>query len=183
MNQPIRSKKLERRRERCGRVNEFMVEIGNVGRGFFYRPQTGKRARMEVDSRGRVWFIDDYSDKRIFTHREGRWDGFSHGGTLKQLVQAFQVFITEDGGKDFVPAGHFGPWKDILCEGDLWGYGFEAMDHVRAAAVRLGIVRSDAYEREECLNGQRCCPDAGRYNGFGSGPTVFKCPRGCSCHD
>jgi hypothetical protein len=28
-----------------------------------------------------------------------------------------------------------------------------------------------------------CCPRAGEYNGFDSGPTIFTCPNHCSCHD
>lgn len=31
--------------------------------------------------------------------------------------------------------------------------------------------------------GPTCCEQAGEYNGFGSGPTAFTCPKGCSCHD
>jgi hypothetical protein len=29
----------------------------------------------------------------------------------------------------------------------------------------------------------QCCARAGEYNGFDSGPLVFVCPEGCSCHD
>lgn len=33
-------------------------------------------------------------------------------------------------------------------------------------------------------SGSRCCARAGDYSGFGSdGPTIFVCPKGCSCHD
>lgn len=32
--------------------------------------------------------------------------------------------------------------------------------------------------------GPKCCDRAGEYNGFGSdGPTLFTCPKHCSCHD
>lgn len=32
--------------------------------------------------------------------------------------------------------------------------------------------------------GPPCCENAGQYNGYGSdGPTVFTCPKSCSCHD
>ena len=51
---------------------------------------------MEVDHRGKVWIIDDYSGKRVFTHETvwgGRWRGFSHGGTLRSLVEAFRDYI------------------------------------------------------------------------------------------
>lgn len=41
----------------------------------------------------------------------------------------------------------------------------------------------------ECVGHERggagkCCERAGEYNGFGSdGPTIFTCPKSCSCHD
>ncbi len=31
--------------------------------------------------------------------------------------------------------------------------------------------------------GEPCCERAGEYNGFASGPVIFTCPKGCSCHD
>lgn len=32
--------------------------------------------------------------------------------------------------------------------------------------------------------GPPCCKKAGKYNGYGSdGPTIFTCPKSCSCHD
>lgn len=35
--------------------------------------------------------------------------------------------------------------------------------------------------REE---GTKCCPNAGKYNGFGSDrPLSFVCPKSCPCHD
>jgi hypothetical protein len=39
----------------------------------------------------------------------------------------------------------------------------------------------------ECVGHERggsyqCCDRAGEYNGFASGPTIFQCPDGCSCH-
>ena len=28
-----------------------------------------------------------------------------------------------------------------------------------------------------------CCPRMDEYNGYGSGPTIFDCPKHCGCHD
>lgn len=28
-----------------------------------------------------------------------------------------------------------------------------------------------------------CCERAGEYSGYGSGPTIFTCPKSCGCHD
>lgn len=35
----------------------------------------------------------------------------------------------------------------------------------------------------EDYRGQPCCERAGEYNGFGSEPLLFRCPKNCSCHD
>lgn len=64
------------------------------------------------------------------------------------------------------------------------------------AAVSAGTPRHDRQggttpwvKADECVgHGRggtgRCCDQAGKYNGYGSdGPTIFTCPRGCSCHD
>lgn len=35
-----------------------------------------------------------------------------------------------------------------------------------------------------CTNANPCCDRRDEYNGYGSdGPTVFRCPLGCPCHD
>jgi len=35
-----------------------------------------------------------------------------------------------------------------------------------------------------CLDGSEpCCDRRNEYNGFGSGPLSFVCPKHCSCHD
>lgn len=132
------------RTERASRVNTLIETIGDVGRRFFW-DRRGRRARMEVDRNGRVWFVDDFTEKRIYTHNErGRWQGFSHGGTLRHLVIWFRKFIT--GEAEWIPAGLFGPWPQTLCEGDLWGYGKD-MQRVRDCAFELGLIKRLSVER------------------------------------
>lgn len=42
-------------------------------------------------------------------------------------------------------------------------------------------------EQETCkdlgIEPFKCCDRAGEYNGYGSGPTKFTCPKHCCCHD
>jgi len=38
-------------------------------------------------------------------------------------------------------------------------------------------------EAPECTEAAPCCERRNEYNGFGSGPLKFVCPRHCSCHD
>lgn len=121
--------------ERLKAVNEMLEVIASCGRKFF--ADKGQTSRMEVDTRGRVWFVDSYSGKRIYTHCPfSKWRGFTNGGTLKSLICHFRDFIVKSKP---VPLGCFGPWPEWYCDGDLWGYG-DDMEGVRKAAIWLGIV-------------------------------------------
>ena len=126
---------METKQERADKVNELVRVIGDCGRHFF--KHRDRYARIEIDHRGRVWWIDDYTGKRIYTHYElGSWKGFSHGGTLRDLVRDFRDYITK---AKQLRANSFGPWPEWLCHGDLWGYGTD-MNRVREAANSLGLV-------------------------------------------
>lgn len=114
-------------------VNELLKTIGDNGRNFFKTKDN--YAHFEIDTRGRVWFHDDYTKKRIYTHYKWRWKGFSHGGTLKSLVCTLAKFIKT--GKQLNHS--FGPWSSNYCDGDLWGYG-DSMEIVRNKAVELGVT-------------------------------------------
>ena len=65
-------------------ANQMLEAIAGCGRRFF--SDSGNTSRFEVDERGRIWFIDCYKGRRIYTHYAGRWRGFSQGGTLRALV-------------------------------------------------------------------------------------------------
>jgi len=53
------------------------------------------------------------------------------------------------------------------------------------------MMAMKALEREDivpenhvaCTEENPCCDRRGEYNGFGSGPLKFVCPKHCSCHD
>jgi hypothetical protein len=88
--------KLTLKQQRAEQVNQAIRIIADHGRRFFYSHAVNRYANMEVDQRGKVWFIDSYSGKRIFTHETvwgGKWRGFSNGGTLRQLVENFRDYI------------------------------------------------------------------------------------------
>lgn len=110
---------METRRQRVTRANEFLRAISEHGRRFFH--DDGRVAHFKLDMRGRVWFIDSYSEARIWTHQEGGWGlHFTGGGTLLDLCKALRDYIM---GKRCLPLNHLGPWRSELCGGDLWGYG------------------------------------------------------------
>ncbi len=61
--------KLALKRQRVEHVNQAIRIIANHGRRFFYNQVADRYASMEVDAHGKVWLTDDYTDKRIFTHK------------------------------------------------------------------------------------------------------------------
>ncbi|MGY2364593.1 hypothetical protein ACW9IO_18730 [Pseudomonas azotoformans] len=60
--------KLMLKQQRTEQVNQVIRIIGAHGRRFFFNQVADRYASMEVDHRDKVWFIDDYSARRIFTH-------------------------------------------------------------------------------------------------------------------
>lgn len=131
---------LKLKRERCEVVNQAIRIIAAHGRRFFHH--AGQFASMEVDDRGRIWFVDDYSRKRIYTHEAtfgNRWRGFTHGGTLRNLVENFRDFIRT--GKPVHP-GYLGPERENGS--NIWGYEPEAMAIVRAEASALPVFHQPA---------------------------------------
>lgn len=122
------------REDRLKNANALLRAIANCGRGFFKHKK--RYARFVFNNQYRVFFEDDYTQKQIYTHRKGYWKGFSHGGTLKSLIEHLRDYIKD--GKKLNPR-IFGPWPEHLCGGDLWGYG-EDMKQVRQTAKRLEIT-------------------------------------------
>lgn len=120
----------ESRRKRAQEVDEVIKIIGSRGRRFFYSTAFDRYARVEVDDRGKIWWIDEYAGTRIYTHRTGfvsRWRGFSNGGTLRALVEAFRDYICTGVP---LPLNRLGP-EGIHTSSNLWGYPPDDMRLVR----------------------------------------------------
>lgn len=163
--QPSRATKTNKnqnaRRARLDVANELLHVIASHGRRFFHFGGVSvynkdaqssefvpadRYARFEVDPRGRLWFIDDYSQRRIYMHKTGfcgRWKGFSHGGTLRALVtdmaryilkgepiSPFKIGLQRLGADDFID--------------NIWGYSEQAILAVREAALKLPIMGASA---------------------------------------
>ena len=80
--------------------------------------------------------MDAYCEARIYTHHtNGRWHGFSEGGTLRSLAIALRDYIQT--GKP-IPSGHLGPWPEWYSAGAPWGYG-DAMKLVTEVATDLKV--------------------------------------------
>ena len=124
--------------ERVEHANALIKVIAEHGRKFFY--YKGTIATLELDKNGKVWVVHEYTKARIYTHSQGSWRGFHHGGTLYRLVCQMRDYITK--GKQLsiewiAPT----PWNQE--DGDIWGYGKEAAAAVRAAAAQLPIIKQE----------------------------------------
>lgn len=134
--------------ERLETANKMLTTIASCGRKFFAHED--RVSQFDIDHRGRVWFTDKYTRKRIYVQYKGNWRGFSDGGTLRALVERLRDFITQ--GKA-LPSGIFGPWPEWVCGGDLWGYGAD-MESVRKMASQMGIVKEREIPEEGIANEQ-----------------------------
>lgn len=132
------------KKERLEIANKLIDVIAACGRKFFAKEE--RVSKFEIDARGKIWFIDAYSQKRIYTHHKGRWRGFTNGGTLRALVENLRDFINN--GTQISNPYTFGPWPDHIAQGDLWGYG-DDMQAVRDAALSLGITKTKSDAKTE----------------------------------
>lgn len=132
--------KLDQKQARIEHANELIKVISSYGRRFFFDTKSGRIAKMLVDQQGRIWFVDDYSDKPIYTHKTGlgnEWRGFSHGGTLRGLVESMRDYI-QTGAK--IQAWRIAPAYLSSSDDDHWGYGKDAAKQVQQAAWALPII-------------------------------------------
>jgi hypothetical protein len=126
---------------RVKHVNQLIRIIGSHGRRFFWNEEKQRFARMEL-IRGRIYFIDDYSGKPIYTHRTGfgnYWRGFSHGGTLRSLVEDMRDYIAN--------GTQIQRCKIVIkqlgrsdLEDNIWGYPKDDAEAVRREAYALPII-------------------------------------------
>lgn len=136
-NHSIRSVKWDERYQRVVNVNKITRMIGDCGRNFF--KHRDRYAIMHLDYRMRLFWVDDYTEKFIYLHYKYWNRGFSHGGTLKSLVQQFKIYVMTG---DPLPSHIFGPWPGWYCRGDPWGYG-ESMKEIREFAQSLGMLEPE----------------------------------------
>lgn len=120
--------------ERLEAANRLIQVIASCGREFF--KHDGFVARLELSESGRVFFIDYYTKKRIYTHWYCKhWDGFTGGGIMRWLTECLRDFITKD-KKLF--AEYFQPEMPNGFKNPL-GYGDDILK-VKKAAIELGIA-------------------------------------------
>lgn len=139
--------------QRLAHANELIKIIARHGRRFFFSKRfhsdrfgevvetPAGRVAMLVLRNGRVYHFDEYTGKTIYTHWTpfgNDWRGFSHGGTLRSLVEKMRDYVMtgEQISLDFIaPTMRDG-------KSNLWGYGREAAYNVRTEAAKLPIIKS-----------------------------------------
>ena len=128
------------KQQRVEHCNQLIGIIASHGRQFFRCKSTGNVASMEVDARGRVWFHDYYTRKRIYTHETSfgnEWRGFTSGGTLRSLVEELRDYIRT--GKPLA-RNRIGFTRNDGS--NIWGYSQEAIEACRAECYALPMFRA-----------------------------------------
>ncbi len=122
--------------QRLQQANELLVLIASKGREFFRHE--GRVAHFELRN-GRVWYVDAYTQRAIYTHSTySRWRGFTGGGTLLAVIRGLSKWIHTG---QAVEDNHYGPWPDWYCGGDVWEYGSD-MEIIRAKAREIGVIKN-----------------------------------------
>lgn len=141
-----RNKKPFSREEKQKRVDECNLIINLIathGRKFFnYEKHTGRISQLLLGPQDRVYFLDGYTGKAIYTHRRYcQWRGFSEGGTLKGWIEAFRDYVTFGGKLNINAICPRGIGRDT---GNIWGYSDEEAEKLIKELSKL-----DAFNPED----------------------------------
>lgn len=118
---------------RCEYANRLIEVISSYGRCFFYSRKNDRVARLSFDH---CVVLHDESGTMIVAKAIGKWQGFSHGGTLRDLVLQMRNYVIR--GERIDPA-----YIGIDCQiggGNIWGYPPDQMRLCRKAAQQLPII-------------------------------------------
>jgi hypothetical protein len=118
---------------RCEYANRLIEVISSYGRFFFYSRRHDRVARLRFEQRV---YLHDERGVMIEVKASGKWKGFSHGGTLRDLVLQMRNYVMR--GERIDPA-YLGIDRQIGA-GNIWGYEPEQMRLCREAAQQLPII-------------------------------------------
>jgi hypothetical protein len=131
--------------DRVEHANELIRLIASCGREFFRNGETV--AHMEIDKRGKVWFVDEFTRCRIYTHYRGDWRGFNNGGTMRNLVVALRNYITKS---EKLNPRVIAPKRFYEDGSNIWGYEPSEAEALRQSAWKLPMF-PQAEEQGEIL--------------------------------
>lgn len=146
--------KAKRKEERLAHANALIKIIASHGRRFYWRATTarsdelrekngfagGNVSRLEL-RRGRVFYIDSYTGKAVYTHKttwSNTWKGFSNGGTLRSLVEDMRDYVLNGTPISSWKIGL--PREADSLDNNTWGYAGADLKLVRDAALALPII-------------------------------------------
>ncbi len=136
---------------RLAQANALIKVISSHGRRFFYSVARDRTAEMIITPRGAIAIIDDYSGK-VIRIDDDRWSGWSHGGTLRDLVRKIAHFIKTG---DPLDVYWIGPTRESDGS-NIWGYEAGEMARCRAAAVATGAVAAAEKSNKNEVTTENC---------------------------
>jgi hypothetical protein len=131
---------LQQKIARLEQANALITVISTYGRRFFYDAKQNRVARIEIGKGGHLYLIDDYTGHPVYIAYNGEWSGFSHGGTLRDLVKRLAEYVRT--GKQLHP--HWIGPKRHSDDSNIWGYAADEMEKCRAAALATGVIAQEA---------------------------------------
>jgi len=126
---------------RCVYANQLIEVISQHGRCFFYSAKHDRVARLVVD--GAVHLIDEKSGNKVVLRTNGSWEGFGHGGTLRELVTMMRDYVMQGTRIGM----YFIGMERTFGKGNVWGYPVDQLEKCREAARLLPITIEKESER------------------------------------
>ena len=133
-------------------------------------------------NKGHYRLLASYSLQCLLDEPLPEPEDFVHGAIIGEVDIVDCVFYPPDdlaslhspwampGQYGFILANAVEYEKPIPCKGMLRFFEVSITDIERRLA-------------DKCTEENPCCDRRNEYNGFASGPTIFECPKHCSCHD
>lgn len=123
--------------ERVDHANALIKLIATHGRKFL--SHDGTIANMELGKGGKVFYMDPYTRRRVYTNREHvQWSGFNEGGTMKSLISHLKRYILEGTPVDKRLIANPGFYQD---GGNVWGYESGEAEKLREQAFKLPMFQ------------------------------------------
>lgn len=120
--------------QRMNKINELIKLIAETDRKIFYSKSKDKVAKF-IEGKSTIFYIDDYTQKKIHLNNICKDTGFSHGGTLWGLVHDFKKW-TITGKYSNGENGYGG----LYCT--HWGYTEQGMKLIIAKGKEIGFLKN-----------------------------------------
>lgn len=126
---------------RCEYANRLIQVISSYGRCLFYSKKNDQVAYLTYDHR--VYLHDEGSGQKIEVRAGCPWPGFSHNGTIRDLVEQLRNYVMRAQRLDPVYIGI----DKLHGGGNVWGYAEDQIRLCRQAAAGLPVMGAESVER------------------------------------